>query len=106
MKTAMKVSGRQVAAARALTGISRAVLAKAWGIPVAEMGRIEAGGSAALAAADAEQAVRVLDNFGAVLVPEGDGLGAGVRLKFMRLDVKQIGRMESEGGNVGDDDVP
>jgi hypothetical protein len=29
-----------------------------------------------------------------------------VRLKFMRLDAKQIGRMEGEGGNVGEDDVP
>jgi hypothetical protein len=106
MNAVMKVSGRQVAAARVLVGVSRAELARAFGISVEEMGRIEASGSTPLAAGDVERALRALDTFGAVFIPEGDGLGAGVRLKFMRLDAKQIGRMEGEGGNVGEDDVP
>ena len=29
-----------------------------------------------------------------------------VRLKFLRQDVRQIGRLETEGGIVADDDVP
>lgn len=33
-------------------------------------------------------------------------MGAGVRLKFTRQDVKQIDRLESEGGIVRSDDVP
>jgi transcriptional regulator with XRE-family HTH domain len=106
MSAAIKVSGRQVAAARALSGVSRAELAKACGVSVEEMGRIETSGSVPLAASDAERTLRVLDTFGVVVIPEGDGLGAGVRLKFTRLDAKQIGRMEGEGGNVGEDDVP
>lgn len=106
MSAPIKVSGRQVAAARALTGVSRAVLAKACGVSVEEMGRIETSGSVPLAAGDAERALRALDTFGVVFIPESDGLGAGVRLKFTRLDAKQIGRMEGEGGNVGEDDVP
>ena len=47
-----------------------------------------------------------LENFGAVFLPEGDGFGAGVRLKFLRRDVRQIVRLEGEGGIVNDDDVP
>jgi hypothetical protein len=41
-----------------------------------------------------------------MFIPEGGGIGAGVRLKFLRQDVKQIGRLENEGGIVADDDVP
>jgi hypothetical protein len=33
-------------------------------------------------------------------------MGAGVRLKFTRQDVKQIARLEGEGGVVGSDDAP
>lgn len=106
MSPAIKISGRQVAAARALTGISRAELAKACGVSIEAMGHIETSGSVPLAAGDAERALRALDTFGVVFIPEGDGLGAGVRLKFTRLDAKQIGRLEGEGGNVGEDDVP
>jgi hypothetical protein len=46
-----------------------------------------------------------LETFGAVVVPEGDGMGAGVRLKFTQQDVKQIDRLENEGGIVRSDDV-
>jgi len=47
-----------------------------------------------------------LETFGAVVISEGDGMGAGVRLKFTRQDVKQLGRLESEGGFARSDDVP
>lgn len=102
-----RISGRQVAAARALTGISVADLARAAGMSVTAMRRIEAGGSAQVQPeADAEAVTRALEGFGAVFIPEGDGFGAGVRLKFMRQDARQIGRLEGEGGLVGSDDVP
>lgn len=106
MKSSLDISGRQVAAARVLTGVSRAELAKACGLPVEEMRRIETNGSALLAAGDTERLLRAFDKFGVVPVAEGDGLGAGVRLKFTRADARQIGRLEGEGGNVGEDDVP
>jgi len=35
-----------------------------------------------------------------IVIGEWDGMGAGVRLKFTRRDVKQIDRLESEGGIV------
>ena len=47
-----------------------------------------------------------MDFFGVVVIDEGDGMGAGVRLKFSRQDVRQITRLESEGGIVGADDAP
>jgi hypothetical protein len=49
--------------------------------------------------------LHTLESGGVVFVPE-DGLGgAGVRLKFTAQDVKQINRLEGEGGPVGTDDV-
>ena len=48
---------------------------------------------------------RGLDHFGVVIVDESDGMGAGVRLKFTRVDTKQITRLEGEGGIVASDDA-
>jgi transcriptional regulator with XRE-family HTH domain len=102
-----QMTGRLIAAARTLTGINPAELAKAAGIAPATLAQMEAGGSAIVEAAVAADAVRrALENFGAQFIPEGDGMGAGVRLRFTRQDVKQIGRLEGEGGLVGEDDVP
>ena len=68
---------------------------------------MEASGSAWLQpGSDLEAISRALERFGAVFFPESDGIGAGVRLKFMRQDVRQIARLEGEGGIVADDDVP
>lgn len=102
-----EITGRQIAAARALTGISPNDLAAAAKLPLAMLKRMEASGSAFPNAGDRLEAVRkALEDFGAVFIPEGDGLGGGVRLKFTRLDVKQINRLESEGGPARSDDVP
>ena len=49
---------------------------------------------------------RALESFGVMFIPENDRIGAGVRLKFLRRDVRQIDRLENEGGIVDDDDVP
>ena len=101
------ISGRLVAAARALTGISLDDVAGKAKISTEQLALMEASNAALLPADDTTDAVRkALEHFGAVFVPEGDGLGAGVRLKFSRLDAKQIGRLEGEGGAVGEDDVP
>ena len=101
------ITGRLIAAARVLTGISRADLANASGISVSTLAQLEASGSAPPESESDVAALRhALERFGAMFIPESDGIGAGVRLKFLRQDVKQIGRLESEGGMVGDDDVP
>jgi transcriptional regulator with XRE-family HTH domain len=101
------ITGRLIAAARVLTGVSQSDLANASGISIPILTQMEASGSAPLQSeCDAEAVSRALENFGAMFIPESDGIGAGVRLKFLRQDVKQIGRLESEGGMVRDDDVP
>jgi hypothetical protein len=46
-----------------------------------------------------------LERFGVIFLFEEQGIGAGVRLKFTRLDTKQIGRLENEGGPAREDDV-
>lgn len=101
------ISGRQVAAARALAGVSRSDLAAAANISAATLGEVEAGGAAWVRPTEIVHALRqAFDKFGVLLVPEDGNLGAGVRLKFTRADARQIGRLEGEGGLVKDDDVP
>jgi hypothetical protein len=101
------ISGRQIAAARALADISQEDLSTRARIPLADLMRLEAYGAALLPSDAHTDAIRnALDSFGTIFVPEGHGLGAGVRLKFSRLDVKQISRLENEGGRAADDDVP
>jgi hypothetical protein len=103
----IQISGRLIAAARALAGVSQADFAIAAGLAVETLRRMEAGGSAWLdAGRDAEAIKRGLDHFGLIVVEESGGMGAGVRLKFTRQDVKQISRLEGEGGIVGSDDAP
>ena len=95
-----------MAAGRALAGVSQEDLAAAAGIPLDVYILQEAGGAAWLSGDDARSLGRALETFGVVIVPEGDGMGAGVRLKFTRQDVRSIARLETEGGIVRPDDVP
>lgn len=107
MDTGIKITGRLVAAARALAGINREDFAKAAGVPAATIAAIEANGSAWLHSdEDADAARRALEHFGIIIIEEGDGMGAGVRLKFTRQDVRQLARLEGEGGAVRSDDAP
>lgn len=106
MSSTGRLTGRLVAAARALTGISRNDLATAAGLPPETLALIEASGGAWIPDNEAEALCPALEKFGAVIVPEGDGMGAGVRLKFTRQDVKQIVRLETEGGVTRLDDYP
>lgn len=107
MNGASKITGRVVSAARALAGIGRADFAAAAGMPVDKLRGIEASGSAWVRSTqDAEALRRGLEHFGVIVIDESDGLGAGVRLKFTRQDVREVTRLENEGGLVGADDAP
>lgn len=107
MRAEPKLTGRLVAAARALAGISREDFAKAARVSPDTIAAIEANGSAWLHTDDdARAAHRALEHFGIVIVEEGGGMGAGVRLKFTRQDVKQLARLEGEGGPARADDAP
>jgi hypothetical protein len=107
MRANDRISGRLIAAARALVGVSTADLAAACRLPVETMARLEAAGSAWVHSETEVEAVkRGLNHFGVVIVEESGGMGAGVRLKFTRADVRQISRLEGEGGMVGSDDAP
>ena len=103
----VQITGRLIAAGRALVGVSTADMAVACGLSVERMASLEAKGSARVRS-EAEVAAikRGLDHFGVLIIPESDNLGKGVRLKFTRSDVRQIARLEGEGGLVGSDDAP
>lgn len=107
MNDTRRLTGRVIAAARALVGVGEADFAAASGISVAALRHIEASGSSWLRSdEDIDAMCRGLDHFGALVIDESDGMGAGVRLRFTRQDVKQIARLEGEGGIVGADDAP
>jgi DNA-binding transcriptional regulator YiaG len=107
MQAKIQMTGRLIAAARALTGVSQEDFAAAAGLHFEALRLMEAGGSARLSSElDAEAVSRGFVHFGVLVVDESDGMGAGVRLKFTRQDVKQIGRLEGEGGVVRSDDAP
>jgi hypothetical protein len=107
MSTMTRISGRLIAAGRALVGVSEVDFATACGLDVDHICRLESGGSAWVSSdADIEAITQGLSHFGVAIVEETDGMGAGVRLKFTRTDVRQIARLENEGGVVGSDDAP
>lgn len=106
MSNDFRISGRVLAAARALTGVSEADFAAAAELPVETLQGLEGAGSAWIASELAEAVSRALERYGVLVIEESDGMGAGVRLKFTRQDVRQIVRLEGEGGIVGSDDAP
>lgn len=98
------ITGSQCRAARALVDISRAKLASNSGVDEdaielfeRKLHKPELGAIAALEHA--------LGAFGALFINENGG-GIGVRLKFTQSEVKQIARLEGEGGIVANDTVP
>ena len=101
------ISGRLIAAARALAGVSLPDFAAAARLPVDTMRDLEAAGSAFVTSEQKLKAINeAFKHFVVLVVDESDGLGAGVRLKFTRQDVAQIARLEGEGGIVASDDAP
>jgi hypothetical protein len=101
------ITGRLIAPARALAGISRGDVAAAAGISLETVRLFEGSGGAWIESQQDTQAVnRGLEHFGVIVIAESDGMGSGVRLKFTRQDVRQIARLEGEGGIVGSDYAP
>jgi hypothetical protein len=101
------ITGGQITAARALTGISRAKLVMRAKVQPSTLQRLEAMG--ALANAPDENLARIrraLEELGAVFIDEKEGAGPGVRLKFSRSQTRAIDRWENEGGAAAEDDVP
>lgn len=97
------LSGPLCRAARALTQMSRPALAELSGVAKREIRDFESG---AALDARARMALRhALEQSGAVFLDEDDDLGAGVRLRFTQPDVRQLQRLEGEGGKAGEDDV-
>lgn len=106
MNSMGRLTGRLVTAGRALTGISLSELATAAGIPLETLHLLESSGAAWIPKHESQALSQAIETFGVVIIPEGDGMGAGVRLKFTRQDVRQLGRLENEGGVARSDDVP
>ena len=99
----MQITGPLCRAARALVQWPRTQLATASGVAkpairAFETGDVDPGDEAKAALKHA------LETAGAVFLNEND-FGAGVRLRFTRKDVKQLRRLEGEGGAIGEDDV-
>jgi hypothetical protein len=98
------ITGSQCRAARALTEIDRAALARVSGIHEDVIAAFERR----LQKPDAEAVgslQRALEEAGAVFIPENGG-GVGVRLKFNRSVTTRINVLENEGGPSRLDDVP
>jgi hypothetical protein len=106
MNSEGRLTGRLVAAGRALVGISQNELATAANISFEALRLLEANAAAWISNIESQALERALEQYGAVIVVEGDGMGAGVRLKFTRQDTRQIGRLETDGGISRLDDVP
>jgi len=105
--TTPSITGGQIVAARALTGISLAKLATRAGVEPSTLRHLEARGALANDLdEDVAKIYRALEELGAVFIDEKDGAGAGVRLKFSRSQTRAIDRWENEGGVVAEDDVP
>lgn len=98
------ITAPQSRAGRALIGWSIADLSEAASIPASQIERFEA--EALRPDADCQRAIRVaLEEAGVVFLPEQDGVGAGIRLKFPSQTVKRIQTWEGEGGTTGEDDI-
>lgn len=81
MRKAMSITGRQIAAARALAGVSQADLARGANLSVPTVKRMEGSTGAALGLHNNVEAVRrALEVAGIEFISE-NGSGAGVRLR-------------------------
>src|SRR5690348_16399920 len=79
MRSKVKMTGRLVAAARALTGISQEDFAIAAGLPAETIASMEVNGSAWLdSESHADAVYRAFEVFGVIAIGEDDGMGAGV----------------------------
>jgi len=98
------ITASQCRAARALTEISRDMLAERSGIDARTIGEFEQR----LVELDAAAIARLqaaLEEFGGVFYDEDETGGVGVRLKFARVDADRLLALENEGGETGEDEV-
>lgn len=98
------LSAAQCRAARALTTVSRAMLAERSGVAEADIREFENR------LAEPDHASRsklrlALESMGAQFIDDDSHGGQGVRLKFSASETARIDRLENEGGPVADDDV-
>jgi transcriptional regulator with XRE-family HTH domain len=104
MSVSDALTGPQCRAARALTDVSRAMLAEQSGISEAAIRDFERKLSEpdmpVLAALR-----RSLEAMGAAFLSDDSEGGQGVRLKFSAAEAARIDRLENEGGPTGEDDV-
>lgn len=99
-----QISGAQCRAARALTEVSRAMLAERSGVGEdairdfeAKLAELDTGRNDALRQA--------LEHLGAQFINDDGNGGQGVRLKFNAAESARIDRLENEGGQAAEDDV-
>jgi transcriptional regulator with XRE-family HTH domain len=98
------ITASQCRAARALTEITRDMLAERSGVAAETIADFERK-LAELDEAGIEKLQQALDGFGALFIAENGG-GIGVRLKFTSAESLRLQSLENEGGNTGDDEVP
>ncbi len=105
--TASPTSGAQIAAARALVGVSREKLARRCQLTPEAIARLEASGPDPIAPCGELTVARTeLEALGAIFIDEQGADGAGVRLRFSRAQTRAVGAWEDEGGVPADDDIP
>jgi hypothetical protein len=100
----VKISGAQCRAARALTDVSRAILADMSEIPEAVIRDFERK----LVEPDDQAHAKLrhaLESFGALFIDDDKRGGRGVRLRFNAAEAARIDRLENEGGPTGEDDI-
>src|SRR4051812_33517219 len=98
------ITASQCRAARALTEITRDMLAERSGIDPQTIAGFERG-LIELDDASTGKLEQALEVMGALFIPENGG-GIGVRLKFTRSEAARILSLENEGGQTGEDEVP
>jgi transcriptional regulator with XRE-family HTH domain len=98
------ITASQCRAARALTEITRDMLAERSGIDPKTIASFERG-LMELDDPSTAKLEQALEAMGALFIPENGG-GIGVRLKFTRSEAARILSLENEGGQTGEDEVP
>jgi transcriptional regulator with XRE-family HTH domain len=98
------ITASQCRAARALTEVTREMLAEHSGISEKEIKQFERKLSEP--GADTVNALQTaLEALGALFIEENGG-GIGVRLKFSGSETRRILNLENEGGPTGEDEIP
>jgi transcriptional regulator with XRE-family HTH domain len=98
------ISGAQCRAARAMTNVSRQILADGSGVDMETIEAFERGLTEP--ANDIRRSLcHALESLGATFMSNDAHGGPGVRLKFTLAEASRIDALENEGGPTGEDDV-